>query len=517
MRAAIYCRLSKEDEGAEGAESESIQNQRSMLLQYAAAHGYEVQGVYVDEDYSGADRERPAFNRMLAAAEQGAFEVILAKTQSRFTRDMELVEKYLHGAFPRWGVRFIAVVDQVDTADAAGKKSRQINGLVNEWYLEDLSNNVRSVLTHKRRAGRYIAAFALFGYQKDPADSGHLVIDPAAAAVVRRVFALYLAGSGAARIARLLNQEGMPAPSEYRRRQAAGPAGDSRPGGAVWGKAAVYRMLTNRTYAGDLEQGRHQRVSYKSKQTVWLPRDQWIVVPHTHEPIIDPEQFAQVQRLLARRARSGGGGQVNPLAGRVVCGLCGGGMEQTCSGSAPRGGQGPRRYFRCRMSQRDPRRCPGQPYIPAEDLQRLVLERVRARMAAPLQAALAGGDAPDAADGREQAARREQQRLDREIARRRRALEELYLDKCAGAVSAERYAALDRAFSEQLEGLTARRAALEGQCAPAGAGQALARWLERAAALEAPDRALVSLLVERVVVYPPDSAGARTVEIHWTF
>ena len=204
MKAAIYCRLSKEDEKSGRQESESIHNQKTMLLRYAREQGYEVYGVYCDDDYSGADRDRPAFVQLLQDAREGRFQVLLVKTQSRFTRDMELAEKYLHGLFPQWGIRFIALVDHVDTADEAGKKSRQLNGLINEWYLEDLSANVRSVLTHKRRAGRYIAAFALYGYQKDPADSGHLVVDPPAAAVVREIYAMYLAGSGAARIAKAL-------------------------------------------------------------------------------------------------------------------------------------------------------------------------------------------------------------------------------------------------------------------------------------------------------------------------
>ena len=112
--AAIYCRLSKEDEGKSFDESESIRNQRELLLRWAAEHGYRIWRVYSDEDYSGADRTRPGFNAMLSDAQQGCFEVILAKTQSRFTRDMELVEKYLHGLFPEWGVRFIAVLDHVD-------------------------------------------------------------------------------------------------------------------------------------------------------------------------------------------------------------------------------------------------------------------------------------------------------------------------------------------------------------------------------------------------------------------
>ena len=100
----------------------------------------------------------------------------------------------------------------MDTADETNKKSRQINGLVNEWYLEDLSNNVRSVLTHKRREGKYIGTFALYGYTKDPADNNHLLVDLEAAEVVRRIFTLYLSGNGTTRIARILNEEGIPSP-----------------------------------------------------------------------------------------------------------------------------------------------------------------------------------------------------------------------------------------------------------------------------------------------------------------
>jgi len=205
--AAVYCRLSREDEDKTARESESIRNQRELLLNWAQAHGYRVYRVYIDEDYSGIDRGRPGFNAMLADAQAGKFEVILAKTQSRFTRDMELVERYLHGLFPEWGVRFIAVLDHVDTQDPAGKKARQINGLINEWYLEDLSANVRAVLDHKRHSGCYIASFALYGYRKHPADHNRLVIDPPAAAVVRKIFALYLAGHVTAKIAALLNKE----------------------------------------------------------------------------------------------------------------------------------------------------------------------------------------------------------------------------------------------------------------------------------------------------------------------
>lgn len=157
-RAAIYCRLSKEDTEKHG-ESESIQNQKAMLAAYAEERNWEIWDIYSDEDFSGIDRERPAFRRLLKDAAAGQFEIILVKTQSRFTRDMELVEKYIHGLFPLWGIRFVAVVDNADTENRGNKKARQINGLINEWYLEDLSENIRAVLDSKRKRGQYIGSF----------------------------------------------------------------------------------------------------------------------------------------------------------------------------------------------------------------------------------------------------------------------------------------------------------------------------------------------------------------------
>ena len=371
--AAVYCRLSKEDEEKTARESESIRNQRALLLAWAAEHGYRIYRVYTDEDYSGIDRARPGFNAMLADARAGKFEVILAKTQSRFTRDMELVEKYLHGLFPEWGVRFIAVLDHVDTCDPAGKKARQINGLINEWYLEDLSGNVRAVLDHKRRSGSYIASFALYGYRKDPQDHSRLLPDEPAAQVVRQIFALYLQGNGAGRIAQTLNAQGVPPPSAYR----AVSAGQPRPTPApLWCKATVRRILSTQTYAGDLEQGRVRKLNYKSRRVIRLPREDWIIVPGTHVPLISRADFAAVQARLAAH-----GGQTaaarHPLAGLVRCAVCGGKMELT--------GTAARRYFRCRTARRSKTACPGQPYWPLCDAEALVEKQLSRYAAAPGQ------------------------------------------------------------------------------------------------------------------------------------
>lgn len=526
MKAAIYCRLSKEDEdlvrdGRTGEESESIQNQRSMLIRYAAKHGYDIYQVYIDEDYSGMDRSRPAFNEMIKAASEHRFDVILAKTQSRFTRDMEMVEKYLHGKFVEWGIRFIAVVDHVDTADLENKKSRQINGLINEWYLEDLSNNVRSVLTHKRREGKYIATYALFGYQKDPKDNNHLIVDPVAAQVVKQIFELYLAGNGTSRIARILNEEKKPTPTRYRTLKSE----DSHSIGAfadMWSRATVYRILTTRTYMGDLEQGRHKKVSYKSRKTIWLPKEEWIVVPGTHEPIIDKEQYEKVQQLLHQRGRSGKNSRVHPLSGKVFCGVCGGSMERTSSGYIAQNALAPRRYFRCRISQKDIAHCPGQPYLPESELEELLLVSIRGHITPYLTLdQLKQQAVDDPVEKWKSQLHRELEQIKAEIRRRRKAMQDLYLDKSGGCISEAQFSELSREFLGQVEQLEKKQKILQ-QKLDQQIDHERKRWPEPCLSYASPiprlSRELVCLLVEKVVVYPPDPAtNCRNIEILWTF
>ena len=221
LKVAIYCRLSEEDRNKESEEedSRSIQNQKILLTEYAIKQGWDIEGVYSDDDYTGADRNRPKFNRILKLAENREIDIILCKSQSRFTRELELVEKYINGLFVEWGIRFIGLVDNADTEVKGNKKSRQINGLVNEWYLEDLSENIKSILKSKREKGLHTGGLCLYGYKKDLAQKGHLIIDPISAEVVKEVFHLYNQGYGKTAIARLLNDRGIPNPTQYKLEQ----------------------------------------------------------------------------------------------------------------------------------------------------------------------------------------------------------------------------------------------------------------------------------------------------------
>lgn len=521
MKAAIYCRLSKEDEGKNG-ESESIQNQKSMLTAYAAEKGFEVYQIYSDEDYSGIDRERPAFNAMIQAASEHKFDVVLAKTQSRFTRDMELVEKYLHGKFIEWGIRFIAVVDHVDTGEAANKKSRQINGLINEWYLEDLSNNVRAVLDHKRREGLFIGSFALYGYCKAPDAKGKLVIDPEAAEVVRRIFALALSGMGAHKIAQILNNEGIPSPTAYKQLHGAQyHAAMKKTDYSLWGSPTVYQMLHNQTYIGDLVQGRHKKVGYKSKKTVWLPKSQWIVVENTHEPIIDRDTFETVQRMLAARTRNGVHGTIHPLAKKVVCGCCGSYMEQTAH--QPRADGVQRRYVRCRMHQRAPERCSNKTCTDLNALENTVRERIREYAEVyvdPEKVELPQRDDP--VRQRAQAKRSELKRLQCEADRRRRALQQLYLDKVSGLIDATQFSEMNRAFGEEIKSAESRirglEAELEQQPEETDAAPAQRQRVRELAQVSRLTRELAVLLVRRVIVGTKDPlTGQQEITIEWDF
>ena len=192
-KVAIYCRLSEEDRNKKhkADDSGSIQNQKLMLTEYAFNQHWQVYDIYSDDDYTGADRNRPEFNRMIKDAMDKKFNIVLCKTQSRFTRELEIVELYIHNLFPQLGIRFVSIVDNIDTDIAGNKKTRQINGLINEWYLEDMSDSIKAALRTRMKAGFFIGSFAPYGYKKDPEQRGHLIPDENTAYVVKEIFRLY--------------------------------------------------------------------------------------------------------------------------------------------------------------------------------------------------------------------------------------------------------------------------------------------------------------------------------------
>jgi DNA invertase Pin-like site-specific DNA recombinase len=326
----IYCRLSDEDRDKEFKEddSQSIQNQKSFLIQYATNQNWSIYQIYSDDNYSGADNNRPEWNRLINDCEAGKVNLVLCKSQSRFSRDLEIVERYIHGKFAEWGVRFVSIVDNADTDIASNRKSRQINGLINEWYLEDVSNNVKNVLHHKARQGEFIGAFAPYGYMKDPEDKHHLIPDPEAAEVVKKIFNMYANGIGVINITRKLNEEGIIPPANHK---AANSKYHNRSltfdkKRQVWNPSSITRMLVNEIYIGNMVQCKHRNISYKNHKKVANPKDKWIIVPNTHEPLIDLETFNAAQAIKKSKHREGKFGSPSPL--KIICARCGAPMKR---------------------------------------------------------------------------------------------------------------------------------------------------------------------------------------------
>lgn len=448
IKAAIYCRLSEEDRNKQAADddSESIQNQKSMLLNYAMEQGWEVYNIYSDDDYTGADRNRPEFKRLIEDAGSHKFDVVLCKTQSRFTRELELVEKYIHGLFPLWGIRFVSIVDNADTDNKGNKKSRQINGLVNEWYLEDMSENIKSVLINKRQNGFHIGAFALYGYKKDPLQKGHLIIDEEAAGVVRKVFTLFSQGYGKTAIARILNDCGIPNPTEYKRLQGLRYRQPKTPLGSLWKYSSISSMLTNEIYIGNMVQGKYGSISYKTKENKPRPKHLWYRVEGTHEPVIDKELWNKVQLLIKDRAKPMASGKIGLFSKKARCASCG-----YCLRSSKSHG---RHYLQCPSRHVAKNACPGS-FISAEKLEQAVILELRLLTAQYLDKNLLKQNI-----NLENSLESQKIRLETSISAYEkkagdygRALRELYMDKVKGVVSQDDYVEISQAFNAEKERL----------------------------------------------------------------
>lgn len=457
MKVAIYCRLSDGDNDKlnESDDSLSIRNQKAMLIKFASDNGWIIHDIYSDDDYTGTDRSRPEFNRLIVDAMDRKFDIVLCKTQSRFTRELELIEKYIHGLFPTLGIRFVSVVDQADTDDKGNKKARQLNGLVNEWFLEDLSDNIRSVLTSRRELGLHIGSFAPYGYMKDPFSKGHLLIDPEAAQVVRRIFLLFADGHGKQAIARILNEEGIPNPTEYKRQH--GMVRNKKvQSSSLWRYSTISDMLTNQVYIGHMVQGKTGIVSYKSQEKVIYPTDRWIIVQNTHDPIIERELWDKVQALLEKKATPEAKEPEGIFARKIRCVHCGSRMHSIKSGE--------KRGFKCETHALSHDSCIGA-YISLRKLERIVVAQLHI-----LAGELLDQDALEQGIDLFPGLKQRRTGLESSIAKFRKkidqnntALRSLYLDKVKGIISEAEYLELTEQFQNGKADFEAKIADLREQ------------------------------------------------------
>lgn len=316
-------RLSKDDERA--GESLSIENQRRILTEYALKNGLTVYDEYIDDGYSGTSFDRPAVQRLLDDAKNGKINTIVVKDLSRFGRNYIQVGQFVDYLFPCYGIRFIALADNIDTADrnSTAMDMMPIMNVFNEWHSANTSKKIRAVVEANARAGKCKSAYAPYGYLKGT-DEKHLpVVDEETAPVVRRIFEMRAQGLGKRKIAWTLTAEGIETPGDNKKRR----LGRENLSNAThcWSAQEVLCILKNPVYLGHLALLRQTTVSYKNRKIIHKPMDEWIVTENTHEPIITQELWDKVREVdkSVSRGKPTNTGEVKPLSGLMYCPDCG--------------------------------------------------------------------------------------------------------------------------------------------------------------------------------------------------
>ncbi len=499
-RVAGYVRLSRED--GDKSESDSIGNQRKLILDFIEGReGCALYDMYVDDGCTGIHFERPSFRRMLADIEAGYVNCVVVKDLSRFGRDYIDTGKYLERYFPAHGVRFISITDHIDSDVQSYDMLLPIKNIFNEQYARDISKKIHASMQTKQKAGEFIGAFASYGYQKSPADKNRLIPDEYAAGVVRRIFALYCSGYGKSRIAGLLNEEGIVCPSVYKQQNGERYRNSNRlDSTSYWTYSTVNRILQNELYIGNMVQGRksqEMRGRAKAKK-----RADWVVVPDTHEPLIDRETWEKTRELLQRRTR-------NPdmktnkgiFAGFLKCGDCGRALVKKAGGSGH--GEGMPRYY-CGTYVRSGRRYCTPHAVSHNVLEDIVRRELRAVLeSVDLEEIVAGLEE----EGTQQApsGKKEAGRLQTELERIRRLKQSLYEDYREGLLSREEFVSYKQNYAHK-EALLAKRLAgltehAESRAAADIREMPWLRHLLECRDVDGPDRNIVVELIHEIRVY----------------
>ena len=318
----IYCRLSNDDE--RDGESVSIENQKLLLQRYVREQGWNEIDVYIDDGYSGTNFQRPGVQRLIADAKAKRINVILVKDLSRFGRNYIEFGQYTDYLFPSIGCRFIALNNGIDTMKNDGSTDVMcFLNLFNEFYSRDTSKKVKAVKKACAENGKYMGTHPPYGYKRDPLDKHHFIIDEETAPLVRRMFAMRASGTPFRKIATTLNAEGIQPPGElyYQRQGRSNP----RRVNHLWNESTVKVMLRNEAYIGNMVQGKCGTLSYKSKKLVSKPKEEWIRVEGTHEPIISREIWDTVVAIDQKRVRKSAtaDGIRSIFTGLVYCADCG--------------------------------------------------------------------------------------------------------------------------------------------------------------------------------------------------
>ena len=373
-KAAIYLRLSKEDIEI----NNSIDMQREITTKYAKQHNYNIIEEYVDNGYSGILDSRPALDKLITDITRNKINMLIIKDMSRLTRDKNLTSYYTDIFFPDNDVRLISVTEYIDTGERYDIDDVvALRGIVNQSYLEDISKKIKAVKTNFKKQGKFIEASVVYGYQKDKLDKTKIVLDENVAYVVKEIFELFINNVGPTEIAKRLNSKHIQTPSQYLK---------LKNQGKYWTKSIVNRILNNPIYCGRLVLNKYEN-NIKLKKRITNRKNQYKYLENTHEAIIEPEVFEEVQRIKGNITKEDLKEYVYLLKGLVFCKNCG--RKMTYKNSSPiridkngkvTGKKNELGYFICTEHYRHKDVCNEWVKIMETDLNKMVLNKISKRL-----------------------------------------------------------------------------------------------------------------------------------------
>ena len=524
FRAAIYCRLSKDDD-LDG-ESASIANQRDMLEHYCEKQGWEVVEVYQDDGYTGLNMERPDLKRMIKAIERRQVNLVITKDLSRLGRNYLQTGYLIEDFFPRNGVRYIAMNDGIDTL-RENNDIAPFKNILNEMYSKDISKKVHSSYLLKAQKGEFTGCVAPFGYRKDPEDKNHLLVDEETAPIVRQIFRWALEGHGPNFIRRRLEEQKVPCPTWWNRERGIRNVRtkwekkDPENGRYMWDFSVIKDILMNPVYTGAIAS---QKKDYRFKiGTIGEKKPQdWIVVEQRHEPLIDSKSFAIVQDKLKSRQRPRQDGETSLFAGLIKCGECGKSLTIRTTHA-----KHPQQIYACKTYGAFGKNHCTQHRVEYDTLYRLVLNKIRECASAALMDGEAiAGKLTDTCEAEQKGQREAWERSLAKDEERMEVLEKmvlrLYEDMMAGRISDTNFnLMLGRTQTEQAE-LKARVEEARKRLSDEAKIESDARqWIDAIqeyADITELDAATLNRLIKEIVVHEHiDSDKTRhiSIEIHF--
>ena len=510
---ALYCRLSRDDE--QDGLSGSIKNQQTILEKYAQENGFKNTRVFIDDGWSGTNFARPAFTEIMELAERGLIGTLIVKDHSRLGRNRLIVGQLLEEGFDSLGVRYIAIMDNIDTAKGISDLV-PMQDLFNEWHAKNTSQKVRNVFKSKGMSGAPLTTNPPFGYLKDPESKNGWMVDEDTAKTVRQIFAWCVDGLGPTQIAKRLKAAKVPTPTEHW-----GNIGRncSKPPAVPynWCSATVADILNKQEYCGDTVNFRSTTKSFKNKKKIERPPEEWQIFKDTHPAIIDRETFALVQELRKHRRRPTKSGIVSPFSGLLYCADCGEKLYYSVTNNYKR----EQAYFFCSSYRKNSEVCSAH-YIREKVVEQIVLESMQ-RILLNVQVfekefARKQMDCYTEDKKKQLAAkRRELSKAKKRIAEIDTLIQKIYEDNASGKLSDERYATLSLSYEEEQKTLKAAvpemQAYLETETDKTESLQRFIQKVKQITELKALTPELIHEFVDKIVVYAPRYLDGKRVQL----